>query len=201
MKIVFGDDRARAEREIKRSLGEGYEVIEGERLTPEEMASVFYGTSLFGEEKKILVKDLGENKSCFGLVTKYTDTPHRVIVWETKLDKRTTMYKELKKLGVEMVEFRKAEPAGKGEVFDIFETALRDGVRAVKMAEKIENGQDPYMFFGLVVTQAIKRYEQRGGEKEKRVLRELSKTDKLMKTTSTQPWLILKSFLLRVSSL
>ena len=197
MKIVFGDDRARAEREIKRSLGEGYEVIEGERLTPEEMASVFYGTSLFGEERKILVKDLGENKSCFGLVTKYTDTPHRVIVWETKLDKRTTMYKELKKLGVEMVEFRKAEPAGKGEVFDIFETALRDGVRAVKMAEKIENGQDPYMFFGLVVTQAIKRYEQRGGEKEKRVLRELSKTDKLMKTTSTQPWLILKSCFLR----
>ena len=86
-------------------------------------------------------------------------------------------------------------------VFDIYKTAKRDGKKAVKMLESIENEQDPYMFLGLLVSQALKDFTMRQGTKEKRVLVELSKLDLQMKTTSMQPFSLLKSFLLQVSSL
>ena len=79
--------------------------------------------------------------------------------------------------------------------------AMRDGKKAVEMVEKIEKTQDPYMFLGLLTSQALKRFEWKQGEKEKRVLKELSKLDIQMKSTTFEPWLLLKSFLLQVSSL
>jgi DNA polymerase III delta subunit len=57
------------------------------------------------------------------------------------------------------------------------------------------------MFFGLLASQALKDYSQKQGTKEKRVLKELSKLDLDLKTTSYQPWLLIESFLLRLSSL
>ena len=86
-------------------------------------------------------------------------------------------------------------------VFDIFKVAKRDGKKAVEMLEKIETTQDPYMMVGLIASQATKDFEYRQGAKEKRVLAELSKLDMKMKSTSIQPFSLLKSFLLQVSSL
>lgn len=201
MKIIFGDDRAKAERDIKRILGEDYEVFEGENLSVSDLPSLFFGTSLFGETRKILIKDLGENKECFEKLGEYVGSSHKVLVWETKLDKRTALYKKLKSSGVEFSEYKRPEETGGKEVFDIFETAFSNGGRAIRMIERVENVQDPYMYFGLLVTQAIKKYQFRQGAKEKRVLKELSKLDVLMKTSSNEPWLLIKTFILRISSL
>ena len=41
-------------------------------------------------------------------------------------------------------------------MFEIFDVALVDGPKAMKMVEKIENKNDPYRFVGLLATQAIK---------------------------------------------
>lgn len=201
MKIFFGDDRVRIERCIKRELGENYEVFDGVDIDSNELNNIFLGNSLFCDKRKILIKDLGENKECFSKLTEYAGVSDRdVIVFETKLDKRTAIYKELKKAGVEMDEFKLAEPVRNNEVFDIFDFAFAgNGARAVKMIEKIEKTQDPFMFFGLLATQAVKKYEARQGSKEKRALKELSKLDNLMKSSSIEPWTLIKMTILKLA--
>ena len=123
-----------------------------------------------------------------------------VVIWELKLDKRSVAYKNLK-TQVEICEFNLPQNANFGMVFDIYKTAKRDGKKAVEMLEKIKDDEEPIRFCGLLISQALKDYKSHPGVKEKRVLRELSKLDLNLKTTSTQPWLLLQAFLLQVSSL
>ena len=200
IEIFCGEDRARAQAEVKRILGADYEVFEGMNLAITDLPSLFMGTSLFGEKRKILVKDLGEQKELWEKLPEYLESPHTIIIWESKLDKRTATYKAIKDK-VKVVEFALPKDMNANLVFDIFRTAKRDGKKAVELLKKIEDTEEPYMLIGLFVTQALKDFEMRQGSKEKRVLAELSRIDMLMKTTSTQPWLLLKSFLLRVSQL
>ena len=204
-RIIYGDDRASAAKAVESLLGANYEVFEGEDLTLGDLPSIFRGLSLFGAEKRrILLKNLGENAAVLEKVIDYADTEHietehEVVVWEGKIDKRSVSYKRLKAAGVEPKEFTEKQAPEARMVFQVFDTAWTDGVRAVKMLEKIEEKQDPYMFFGLLVTQAIKKFDNRAGDREKQLLKELSNLDIQMKTTSVEPWLLVKSFLLRVS--
>ena len=200
IKILTGDDRVRAGREIERELGSDYEVIEGADLTPADLPSIMRGASLFESERRILIRDVSGNKAVFDELLKYVDTPHKVAILELKLDKRSSVYKELKEK-VEILEFNLVKNQNFGLVFDIYRTAKRDGRKAVEMLDKIKQDEDPIRFTGLLVSQALKDYSRNPGIKEKRVLHELSKLDIEMKSTSCQPWLLVQSFLLRVSSL
>lgn len=200
MKVFYGDDRVAAQRAIKQVLGDSYEVIDGSEIKSRDLPSIFLGGTLFAEKRAILLRDVGENKEICDKIADFLETPHRVVIFETKLDKRSNFYKALKDKA-EFREFNLQVPMDVKLVFSVFETALVDGKKAVLMVEKIENTQDPYMFFGLMVSQALKRFEERGGIKEKRVLKELSKLDMQMKSTTFQPWLLVKTFLLRVSQL
>lgn len=200
IKILTGDDRVRAGREIERELGSDYEVIEGADLMPTDLPSIFNGASLFDEKRRILMRDVSGNKAVFDELVKYTDTPHKVMVLEMKLDKRSSAYKALKEK-VEILEFNLVKNQNFGLVFDIYRIAKRDGKKAVEMLDKIKQEEEPIRFCGLLISQALKDYARNPGIKEKRVLRELSRLDIELKTTSYSPWLLLKSFLLRVSSL
>ncbi len=199
-KIFYGENRLEAEKKIKALLGDSYEVFEGENLELTDLPSIFRGTSLFGAgARKILLKEMGANSAAWEKIIDYADTEHEVVVWETKIDKRSAGYKRLKDAGVEMVEFPALKKPEMNLVFGILDAALSDGEKAVAMVEKVESDQDPYMFFGLLVTQALKRYENSGARgKEKRILKELAKLDMQMKTTGVEPWVLVKSFLLRV---
>ena len=201
LRVFVGEDRLAAEMALKRVIGGNYEVFEGENLVVNDLPSIFQGTSLFETGKRrILLKNLSENPAVWEKVADYADTEHEVVVWELKLDKRSLGYKNLKSSGVEIQEFAlKAKPEAK-MVFGVLDTALRDGKRAVAQVEQIELEQDPFMFFGLMVTQALKKFEQKGGAKEKRLLKELAKLDMEMKTTGLDPWMLIKAFLLRVKS-
>ncbi len=206
IRIFTGDDRKRAFSEIKRVLGLNYEVFEGERVEPSLLPSIFLGTSLFAAKREILIKDLSENRESFQAfaenLSKFLKTDAEVVLWETKLDKRTTAFREIKKQGIEIREFKEAAKVDIRRVFGIYDLALRDGKKAVEELEKIEAEEDPYMFFGVLVSQALKRFEQRPrGEKEKRVLKELSKLDKQMKSTGFQPWILVKGFLVRLKEI
>ena len=86
-------------------------------------------------------------------------------------------------------------------VFDIYKTAKRDGKKAISMLSKIKQDEDPIMFFGLLASQAIKDFSFNQETKEKRVLKELAKLDLDMKSAKVEPWLLIESFLLRLSSL
>lgn len=191
-----------AEKAIKVNLGEGYEVFEGEGLALTDLPSIFQGTSLFETAKRrILLKDVSENSIVWEKIADYVDTVHDVICWETKLDKRSLGYKKLKDTAIELREFPELKRPEEKLVFNILDTALRNGEKAVKMVEQIELKQDPYMFFGLMVTQALKKYEfSRAGAKEQRLVKELAKLDMQMKSSSIEAWTLVKSFLLRIGS-
>ncbi len=147
------------------------------------------------------MKNLSESKEAWAELPKYVDTENEVVIVEDRLDKRGVVYKDLLAKKVEMREFRLAEPPEKKLVFDVLDTAMRgDGKRAVEMVTKIEMGQDAYMFFGLMVSQAVKKMEM-GNRKARKVISLLAKTDLLMKSSSQEPWLLVKRVLVLVSQL
>lgn len=200
LKIFTGDDRIKAEQEITKLLGPDHETIEGTDLSPEDLPSIFKGISLFATQRRILIHDFLANKTVAERLMDYLDTPHSIIVQELKLDKRSAIYKSLKSTkSVEIKEFNIPPNPNYKLVFDIFRTAQRDGKRAIAMLEQIKPTEDPMMFFGLLASQAIKDYTAHQGIKEKRTLKELSKLDLQMKSTSTDPWLLVEAFLLRLS--
>ena len=83
----------------------------------------------------------------------------------------------------------------------MFQMAKRDGRRAVERLQEMELEQEPMMFLGVMATEAVKEYALRQGTKEKNILRELSKLDMTLKSTATEPWLLIESFLIRLASL
>ena len=203
--IYYGEDRAACEGAARKVLGEGYEVLDGEGLTAEDLPSVFLGASLFATERRILLKDLSENKEVFGALPEYVGTEHKVVIWEKGFDKRTAVAKALAKAeGVEIREFKRPEVVDRNAAFNIFDLAMRDGERALGEYEKIAATQDPYQLLGAWSWKAIDNLKRRpNGEKEKRVLRELSKIDMQMKLTqlSSRPEPLLESFLRRARQL
>jgi DNA polymerase III delta subunit len=200
IRLFYGDDRLKLKEEAKKILGENYEVLEGVNIQISDMPSIFYGASLFNEKRAILITDLGENLDAFEKLDKYLDTPHEVVLVESRLDKRTVAYKAIKDK-IKIQEFKNQETIDPFLAFNIMKTAKKDGARAVKMLEEIEEDHDPMMILGAFVSQAIRDYSAKQGTKEKRVLEELSKLDLLMKSSSIQPFSLLKSFLLQVSLL
>ena len=202
IKIVYGDDRRRAEKNVKRQLGDKYEVVEGEGLTLDGLVNLVNGNSLFDETRNILIKDFGENPDVFLKICDYVNTKNNVVVWESKLDKRSLAYKKMKEMGVDIVECKLAEPMRNNEVFDIFDLAMKgQGMRVVRLIEKIEKNQDAYAYIGLLTTQALKRYEMRQGNKEKLVIKMLAELDMQTKSSQVEPWELVKIFILQISLL
>lgn len=201
IRVFYGDDRVAARKQIDRQLGDDYEIIEGESLMVGDMPSVLLGTSLFATERKILVKDLSENKECWAMLPQFIDEcPHNIVIWETKLDKRSATYKELAKT-VEFKEFKLAEDPDKKLVFDILDMAFRgDGKGAVKACEKIELTNDAFMFVGLMTTQAIKKL-QYNNPKAVKAMKILAKADMDMKTSNLEPWEAVKIALLKIGEI
>lgn len=201
IKVFYGDDRVRAKAEITKFLGtKDYEIIEGADLTPADLPSIFLGNSLFTDTRAILIRDFTANRPVYEKLPEYLNTPHQIAILDAKIDKRSATYKFLKDQ-IEFQEFTLPKNPNLNLVFGIYRTAKHDGEKAVKMLEKIQAEEDPIMFCGLLISQALKDFNQKQGTKEKRVLKELSKLDLDLKSTSLQPWLLVQSFLLRLSSL
>ena len=199
IKIFTGEDRVKANQEIERVLGSEYEVIEGAELGVNDLPSLFRGATLFAEKRNILIRDLSVNKEVFEKLPDYLDTVHNVVVFEMKLDKRSATYKAMKGK-VDIVDFALPKDKNFNKVFDIYRLAKRDGKRAVMMLEEIRPTQDPMMFVGLMVSQALKDYAVRQGVTEKKALKELSRLDLDMKSSSIEPWLLIEAFLTRLAS-
>lgn len=199
IKIFTGNDRVRAKNEILKFLGNTYEVYEGANLELPELTNIFRGGSLFGAERKILLRDLSENKSVFEKVVDYIDTTYDVAILEAKLDKRSVAYKNLKGK-VEVLEYKLPENVNFRAVFDIYKVAKKDGAKAVEMLERIKMEEEPIAFAGLLNSQAIRDFGVRQGAKEKRTLKELSKLDLELKNSKLQPWLLVEAYLLRMST-
>lgn len=202
IRLFYGEDRVKIGEAVKKVLGKDYEVIEAEGLAAADLPNIFWGTSLFGAERRILVKDLTENKELFEKIADYLETEHQIVLWEKKLDKRTTTYKALAKSGkLEIQEFKVAEVKNANGIFDIYEMALKDGKKAVQTVEQIENTENPFGLMGLFTTQALRKYQMRYGERERRILKELAQLDMEMKSAKIEPWTLVKSFLVRLKTI
>ena len=200
IKVFYGDDRVRAKAEITKFLGtKDYEIIEGADLASADLPSIFLGNSLFTDTRAILIRDFTANRPVYEKLPEYLNTLHQIAILDAKIDKRSATYKSLKDQ-IEFQEFTLPKNPNLNLVFDIYRTAKHDGEKAVKMLEKIQYEEDPIMFCGLLISQALKDFNQKQGTKEKRVLKELSKLDLDLKSTSLRPWLLVQSFLLRLSS-
>lgn len=197
IKVFYGENRVQAQNAIREFLGDKYEVVEGAELLPADLPSLLKGGSLFETERKILVRDVLGNKAVSEKLSEYADTPHKVVIFEMKMDKRSAIYKNLKGK-VEFREFELPRDKNAGLVFEIYKVAKKDGMKAVAMLEEIKNEQEPMMFFGLMVSQAIKDFDNHPGAKEKRALKMLSKLDMDLKSSKLQPWLLIQSFLLQL---
>lgn len=197
IKIFTGDDRVKASAEIKRILGEKYEVIDCTDLAPKDLPLIFKGATLFDSKRRILLRDFTANSEIFRELPNYLDTSHDIILLETKLDKRTATYKEIKDK-IEIKEFALPEKTDFRLVFNIYSTAKKDGKRAVAMLRKIEIDEDPIRFTGLLISQALKDFQAHQGTKEKQILKDLAKLDMDEKSTKIDPWLLIEAFLLGV---
>lgn len=187
IRIFTGDDRVRANQEIKKFLGKDYEVIDCADLTPKDLPKIFKGTTLFDARRHILLRDFTANTSIYNELINYLDTPHDVILLETKLDKRLNAYKEIKNK-VEIKEFKLPPKTDFREVYNIYTLAKTDSKKAITSLRKIENDEDPIRFTGLLVSQALKEFNPK-------ILKELSRLDIELKSSKIDPWLLIESFL------
>lgn len=200
IKVFYGSDRAKIAEEVQKILGENYEVFDGEDIDAKDVVNIFKGMTLFADKRRILVKDVSKVEGFYENAAKYADTEHEIVIWETVVSQKKSFKDFVKLPSVEMQKFEVKEPIDMRKVFDIYDMALRDGARAVKMLAGIKEKQDPYMFFGLMASQAIKKFEWRQGAKEQRALKELAKLDMQMKSTAMEPWTLIESFLLRLAT-
>lgn len=206
--LIDGDDRKKAESKAKDFLGEDYEVIDAESLEKADLVSIFQGTTLFSEMRKILIKDLGAKKELFAELLKYLETEHRIVILEQKIDKRNAVYKELAAVAkknpqqVKIDEFKITEEVDKFLTFRVFDIALTDGKRAVKLLREAEESNNPYLTVGSWTKKAVDLLAARpNGEREKRIVKKLAEIDMMLKQTSfsKEPWLLLETFLLELS--
>ena len=203
--LFYGDDRLSAEREAKRVLGSEYENIDAENLSLQDLPTLFLGTSLFEENRKVLIKGLSERKELFDEVEKYLETPHEIVILENKINGNLASFKALKKAnGIEIREFKLPETKDRFFSFNIYSTALNNPEKAVKMLRENEETEDPYLMIGAWTSQAVKALKNDPKSlKNQKVLKELSKVDMLLKSTnfSNEPYLVLESFLLHLKNL
>ncbi len=203
IKVFFGDDRIRAKQEIAKFLGENYEIIDCADLTEQDLPTIFKGATLFDDgNRQILLRDFTANKPIADHfaehIADYATTPHSVAIHETKLDKRSVFYKTLKDV-LEFREFTTPATTNFSNLQEIYRIAKTDGKKSIALLRKIEHQEDPVMFFGFLVSQAIKDFSAHPGAREKQVLKSLAATDLQMKSSTVAPWLLVESALLTLS--
>ena len=97
LKIFTGEDRIRAKNEIEKLLGSDYEIIDGADLGLESLSNIFHGNSLLSSERKILIRDLSENKPVFEKIPDYLNTNHQIILFALKVIYRKNCEKQKQK--------------------------------------------------------------------------------------------------------
>ena len=208
--IYYGDDRQRIFAEVKRVLGEDYEIFEGEKLSAQDIMNICQGVTLFAAERKILIRDLTPARKDEADMTgvdryaefaKYINSPHTIVIWETNTSRKKSFLEFKKMQGVKVMKFEAARSVEAGKIFEVVDMAFVDGKRAVKMLSEIKDENDPYMFVGLLASKLCERYKYSRGEKDKQALLELAELDMLTKTSAMDPWRLVEGFLIRLSSL
>lgn len=116
--LLIGENAFELERTLKRIIADFdgvAEKVDGSRLELRQLPDLLMGVSLFADKRLVVIKDLSESKDVWAELTNWlgrvSDDINLVLV-ETKPDRRTTTYKELKKIA-NVVEFN---PWGESDI-------------------------------------------------------------------------------------
>ena len=204
LKIFYGTERAQAQVAIEKLLGVDYEVVEADGLTASDMPSIFLGTTLFDDERKILVKSLDENKECWNELLKYLDTPHKVVIWNEKApDKRGEPGKTLSSdkrveiKGFERVVSKEETFAAFNMYDDAVKGNLKKALATCKTLEADKN-RDPYSTLGAFASKAFTALEKRD-HKAPEIIKILATVDIEMKSTGLDGWALVKKALAQIA--
>jgi len=104
--LIFGDNSfeiSRYIKKLKQESGLEPEVLDGAEVRSRDLADIFAGTSLFSESRFVVIYGLLENSEASGDLAKWLEQSSSdisVVLVETKVDKRTAIFKQLKAAGV-----------------------------------------------------------------------------------------------------
>ena len=151
--VFTGDDRERILKEIRKILGEDYEVFDGEKLGLQDLVNICQGMSLFSEKRKILIRDLTPARKDEGEVgidfyaelIKYVNTPHTIVIFETTKSRKKSFSEFKKAHGVKFFEYKVFQDDFK-RLSGILDLAFKDGKKAVLELRKMEDKTDPYLY-------------------------------------------------------
>lgn len=205
IRIFYGNDRIKAREMAERLLGADYEVIEAENLTRNDMESIFKGVSLFGADRKILIKGLSENKECWEALGNYIETTHLVVLLENSFDKRTTNNKALaaSKL-VELKEFKLPEQLDRFASFAPFDAAFKNGdaKRALAECDKLQKaGTEAFPLIATMSTQVLKLLNNGKNVKAVAATKILAQVDMDTKSTGMDAWDLVRIALIKIAAL
>ena len=185
IRVFYGEDRARARKMAGQQLGKDFETSEGESLALNDLPSVFLGTSLFGDQRAILLKDLSLNKECWEALPRFaSDCSHKALS---------------KDKNVEFKEFAAAKDPDQFLAFDVITATLAGkGAEALRLCTRLELESDAYMFMGLFLSQVLKKIPSTSA-RFARVMKVLAQADMDMKTTGLEPWSIMKVAIIKIA--
>lgn len=102
--LLTGENTFEIEQEIKQIIAgfDGYvERVDGSELDPRNLPDLITAATLFADKRLVIIKNLSENKVIWPDFSKWlprlADDIELVLI-DTKLDKRTVTYKDLKKV-------------------------------------------------------------------------------------------------------
>jgi len=206
--ILHGMDRNAMMTAAKTKLGENYEIFEADNITVADMDSIFLGQTLFGDgdKRRILLKDLNDNKDCFAKLPDYASTEHEVVVMANgKLNKTFAYVKDV--LGckeIESKEFATIEERtrDKFENFEPFKQAFAGhGKIALKKLELLKDHAAGPAVLGTMGSQAAKMIGSKDNAKAIKAMKILARADMMSKRSGLDMWVPVEWALLEIASL
>lgn len=206
--ILHGTDRNAMMAAAKTKLGENYEIFEADNITVADMDSIFLGQTLFGdgEKRRILLKDLNDNKDCFAKLPDYASTEHEVVVIANgKLNKTFAYVKDV--LGckeIESKEFATIEERtrDKFENFEPFKQAFAGhGKIALKKLELLKDHVAGPAVLGTMGSQAAKMIGSKDNAKAVKAMKILARADMMSKRSGLDMWVPVEWALLEIANL
>lgn len=206
--ILHGTDRNAIMAAAKTKLGEEFEIFEADNITVADMDSIFLGQTLFGgsEKRRIMLKDLNDNKDCFAKLPDYVNTEHEVVVIANgKLNKTFAYVKDV--LGCDGIEsklFETIEERSRDrfESFEPFNQAFAGHAKiALKKLDNLKDHTAAPMVLGTMGSQAAKLIGTKDNAKAIKAMKILARADEMSKRSGLDMWVPLEWALLEIANL
>ena len=206
--VLHGTDRNAIMAAAKLKLGEDYEIFEADQITLADLDSIFLGQTLFGsgEKRRILLKDLNDNKDCFEKLPEYASTEHEVVVVANGRLNKTFAYIKpvLSCKGIEAKEFTTVEERtrDKFENLEPFKQAFAGhGKIALKKLEALKDHSAGPMIIGTMGSQAAKLIGGKDNVKAIKAIKILAQADIMSKRSGLDMWVPVEWALLEIANL